>query len=168
MPSCPRGSPASQARHDETVRGRARLATVSKSDPLTANWDGKLPSTDIDCLANDGAALAKAIEADPVTKQRLYDVRELFKGGEMSSKEIIENDTMSRGRHGLGRSKLGLVGNRMRDPAFPFRHDAQHIAFCVLVVLILGVVLVLFLILLICHLSTFYFLVPNTEPVWLA
>ncbi|KAJ7497726.1 hypothetical protein FB451DRAFT_1121453 [Mycena latifolia] len=68
----------------------ARLAAVSKSDPLTANWDGKLPSTDIDYLANNGAALAKAIEADPVTKQRLYDALELFKGGEMSSKEIIE------------------------------------------------------------------------------
>ncbi|KAJ7461576.1 hypothetical protein FB451DRAFT_1371289 [Mycena latifolia] len=45
---------------------------------------------DSDYLANNGAALVKAIEADPVTKQRLYDAREPFKGGEMSSKEIIE------------------------------------------------------------------------------
>ncbi|KAJ6573382.1 hypothetical protein DFH09DRAFT_915935 [Mycena vulgaris] len=68
----------------------AHLATVSKSDPLTASWDGKLASTNLDYLAHGGKALAAAIEADPVTKQRLYDTLEVFKGGELSSKFIIE------------------------------------------------------------------------------
>ncbi|KAJ6594359.1 hypothetical protein B0H19DRAFT_1366239 [Mycena capillaripes] len=67
-----------------------RLAEVSKSDPLTANWDGKVASTDIDYLANNGEELTKAIEADPVTKQRIYDALEVFKVGELSSKAIIE------------------------------------------------------------------------------
>jgi len=34
--------------------------------------------------------LEKAIEADPITKNRLYDALELFKAGEMRSKAIIE------------------------------------------------------------------------------
>jgi len=68
----------------------ARLAEVSKSDPLNANWDGKVAPTDIDYLADNGAALERAIEADPATKQRLYDSLEIFKVGELSSKAIIE------------------------------------------------------------------------------
>lgn len=68
-----------------------RLAKLSKTDPLAAaEWDGKLASTDIDYLANNGAELEKAIEADPITKNRLYDALELFKAGEMRSKAIIE------------------------------------------------------------------------------
>ncbi|KAJ7140699.1 hypothetical protein C8R44DRAFT_866399 [Mycena epipterygia] len=68
----------------------ARLAAVSGTDPLTAKWDGVVASTDVDYLADNGKALAASIEADPVTKQRLYDALELFKGGELSSKEIID------------------------------------------------------------------------------
>ncbi|KAJ7217683.1 hypothetical protein GGX14DRAFT_516868 [Mycena pura] len=68
----------------------ARLARVSETDPLTANWDGTLPSTDIDYLADNGAELTKAIEADPTTKQRLYDALEAFKNEELISKAIIE------------------------------------------------------------------------------
>jgi transaldolase len=68
-----------------------RLAKVSKTDPLApADWDGKLASTDIDYLANNGAELEKAIEADPVTKTRLFEALELFKGGELRSKAAIE------------------------------------------------------------------------------
>lgn len=68
-----------------------RLAKLSKTDPLAAaEWDGKLASTDIDYLANNGAELQKAIEADPVTKTRLFDALELFKGGELRSKAAIE------------------------------------------------------------------------------
>jgi transaldolase len=68
-----------------------RLAKLAKVDPLAAaEWDGKLASTDIDYLANNGAELQKAIEADPITKQRLFDALELFKGGEMRSKAAIE------------------------------------------------------------------------------
>ena len=68
-----------------------RLANLSKTDPLAAsNWDGKLASTEIDYLANNGAELEKAIEADPVTKTRLFEALELFKGGELRSKAAIE------------------------------------------------------------------------------
>ncbi|GME25685.1 aldolase [Neofusicoccum parvum] len=68
-----------------------RLAKLSKIDPLApAGWDGKLASTDIDYLANNGAELQKAIEADPETKKRLFEALELFKGGEMRSKAAIE------------------------------------------------------------------------------
>lgn len=69
----------------------ARLQKLAKVDPLAAaEWDGKLASTDIDYLANNGAELEKAIEKDPITKARLYDALELFKGGERHSKEQIE------------------------------------------------------------------------------
>ncbi|KAJ7879130.1 hypothetical protein B0H13DRAFT_2051625 [Mycena leptocephala] len=68
----------------------ARLTDMSKSDPLDANWDGRVASTEIDYLADNGAALERAIEADPVTKQRLYDALEVFKVGELSSKAVIE------------------------------------------------------------------------------
>lgn len=69
----------------------ARFAKLMKTDPLApAGWDGKLASTDIDYLANNGAELEKAIEADPVTKTRLFEALDLFKGGEMRSKAAIE------------------------------------------------------------------------------
>ncbi|RDL36003.1 Uncharacterized protein BP5553_06615 [Venustampulla echinocandica] len=69
----------------------ARLSKVAKTDPLAAaKWDGKLASTDIDYLANNGSELEKAIEADPVTKTRLFEALDLFKGGEMRSKAVIE------------------------------------------------------------------------------
>lgn len=69
----------------------ARLAKLSKTDPLApAGWDGKLASTDVDYLANNGAELQKAIEADPATKTRLFEALELFKGGEMRSQAAIE------------------------------------------------------------------------------
>jgi transaldolase len=69
----------------------ARLAQLSKTDPLAPEkWDGKLASTDIDYLANNGAELQKAIEADPATKTRLFEALELFKGGELRSKAAIE------------------------------------------------------------------------------
>jgi transaldolase len=69
----------------------SRLSKLAKTDPLaTAGWDGKLASTDIDYLANNGAELEKAIEADPITKTRLFEALDLFKGGEMRSKAAIE------------------------------------------------------------------------------
>ncbi|KAJ6498867.1 hypothetical protein C8R45DRAFT_1061173 [Mycena sanguinolenta] len=68
----------------------ARLAEVAKSDPLTVEWNGKVASTEIDYLADNGAALDSAIEADPVTEQRLYDALEAFKVVELSSKAMIE------------------------------------------------------------------------------
>lgn len=68
-----------------------RLQDVSKFDPLTAgDTIGELTSTRIDYLADNGEALSKAIEADPVTKQRLRDALELFTGGLLESKAKIE------------------------------------------------------------------------------
>jgi transaldolase len=68
-----------------------RLRHLASIDPLAAaDWDGKLASTDIDYLANGGEELTKAIEADPITKERLAIALELFTGGENSSKDKIE------------------------------------------------------------------------------
>ncbi|KAJ7636838.1 hypothetical protein FB45DRAFT_788926 [Roridomyces roridus] len=67
-----------------------RLANVSKTDPIKPEWDGVRASTDIDYLADNGKALQDAIERDPATKQRLYEALELFKGGELRSKALIE------------------------------------------------------------------------------
>lgn len=68
-----------------------RLKKLATIDPLAAaEWDGKLARTDIDYLADGGAALQSAIEADPVTTTRLSDALKLFIGGEKSSQEKIE------------------------------------------------------------------------------
>lgn len=68
-----------------------RLREVSKIDPLQAKEIAqKLASTDVDYLANNGAELDKANEADPVTKARLDDALKLFTGGLMESKAKIE------------------------------------------------------------------------------
>lgn len=68
-----------------------RLRKLANIDPLAAaNWDGKLASTDIDYLAHGGEQLDKAIEADPIAKERLAIALELFTGGENSSKDKIE------------------------------------------------------------------------------
>ncbi|KAH0499799.1 hypothetical protein TgHK011_006965 [Trichoderma gracile] len=68
-----------------------RLRKLAHIDPLAAaEWDGKLASTDIDYLANGGEELDKAIEADPIAKERLAIALELFTGGENSSKDKIE------------------------------------------------------------------------------
>ncbi|UKZ52974.1 hypothetical protein TrVGV298_006760 [Trichoderma virens] len=68
-----------------------RLRKLAKVDPLAAaEWDGKLASTDIDYLANGGEELTKAIEADPITKERLAIALELFTGGENRSKDKID------------------------------------------------------------------------------
>ncbi|KAL6859450.1 aldolase [Trichoderma novae-zelandiae] len=68
-----------------------RLRKLANIDPLTAaEWDGKLASTDIDYLANGGDELEKAIEADPITKERLAIALELFTGGENRSKDKID------------------------------------------------------------------------------
>ncbi|GJN76175.1 hypothetical protein PLIIFM63780_010214 [Purpureocillium lilacinum] len=68
-----------------------RLRKLAQIDPLAAAaWDGKLASTDIDYLANGGAELTKAIEADPISKERLAIALELFTGGENRSKDKVE------------------------------------------------------------------------------
>ena len=61
----------------------ARLVKLAQIDPLVGpNWDGKLSRTDIDYLANGGAELDKANEADPQTKKRLREALALFVAAE--------------------------------------------------------------------------------------
>ena len=68
-----------------------RLAHLAATDPLAGpKWDGKLARTDIDYLADNGAALTAAIEADLVTKEGLHEALEAFKANELQSKTAIE------------------------------------------------------------------------------
>ncbi|KAF2726576.1 aldolase [Polyplosphaeria fusca] len=68
-----------------------RLRKLANVDPLAAaDWDGKLASTDIDYLANNGAELEKAIKKDPVTVERLDIALKLFGGGIDESQAKIE------------------------------------------------------------------------------
>ncbi|KAI0474361.1 hypothetical protein F4859DRAFT_88314 [Xylaria cf. heliscus] len=72
----------------------ARLAELSKIDPLLENWDGEQASTDIDYLANEGAELEKAIASDPIATYRLAAALKIFIGddefGETSSRKLCE------------------------------------------------------------------------------
>lgn len=69
-----------------------RLRKLAEGDPLAvSNWDSKEASTNIDYLANGGGELAKAIEADPTTRERLRVALELFTGGERRSQEKVES-----------------------------------------------------------------------------
>ncbi|KAI1421156.1 hypothetical protein F5Y12DRAFT_790225 [Xylaria sp. FL1777] len=72
----------------------ARLAKLLGTDPLIANWDGKLASTSIDYLANGGAELKKAIQSDPIATTRLAEALKIFIGddenGETSSRKKCE------------------------------------------------------------------------------
>jgi transaldolase len=85
------GNPKPQHVYKNPAPVPERFRKLAKVDPLAAaDWDGKLASTDTDYLANGGAELAKAIEADPITKSRLRDALELFTGGENRSKAKVE------------------------------------------------------------------------------
>jgi transaldolase len=68
-----------------------RLKKLANVDPLAAaDWDGKLASTDVDYLANNGKALEEAIAKDPITVQRLDDALKLFQGAIKESQQKIE------------------------------------------------------------------------------
>ena len=67
-----------------------RLQYLASIDPLVASWDGKIASTDIDYLSNNGAALEDAIKADPIATTRLADALQLFTKVESESKALIE------------------------------------------------------------------------------
>ncbi|KAL0933429.1 transaldolase [Colletotrichum truncatum] len=68
-----------------------RVAHLASTDPLAGpNWDGKLASTDVDYLADDGAALEKAIAEDPVTERGLREALAMFQSSELQSKNAIE------------------------------------------------------------------------------
>ncbi|RSH89675.1 hypothetical protein EHS25_002226 [Saitozyma podzolica] len=69
----------------------ARFAEMSTKDPLAgANWDGKLASTEIDYIANNGAALDKANKEDPVVGPRLQDALDIFVQADADVKAEIE------------------------------------------------------------------------------
>ncbi|KAL1962108.1 hypothetical protein VTN77DRAFT_575 [Rasamsonia byssochlamydoides] len=77
--------------HQNAVPTPERLKKLLEIDPLaTADWDGKLASTEIDYLADNGAELEKAIQADPITSARLKDALELFIAAEEKSRAKIE------------------------------------------------------------------------------
>lgn len=68
-----------------------RLAHLSSVDPLLgADPEETMLSTNIDYLANNGEALSKAINEDPVTERGLYEALEAFKANELQSKLAIE------------------------------------------------------------------------------
>lgn len=73
---------------DETSK---RVAHLIEIDPLIGqSWDGRLPSTKVDYLANNGAILDEAIAADPITKRGLHEALEAFKVNEQHSRSAIE------------------------------------------------------------------------------
>jgi transaldolase len=76
----------------QSVQGVSdRVAHLAETDPLAgALWNGKLPSTEVDYLADNGAALEEAIAADPVTRRGLSEALEAFKQNELQSRAVIE------------------------------------------------------------------------------
>ncbi|KAH8433966.1 uncharacterized protein LDX57_011602 [Aspergillus melleus] len=76
--------------HQNTVATPKRLQYLASIDPLVASWDGKIASTDVDYLANNGAAVQDAIKADPIATTRLADALQLFTKVETESKALIE------------------------------------------------------------------------------
>lgn len=79
-----------RAYFDDKQLGPRMLALMDK-DPLAPNPAAfKLASTDVDYLANQGAALEEAIAQDPQTARRLKDALDLFVGAEQQCKAAIE------------------------------------------------------------------------------
>ncbi|KAL5338634.1 hypothetical protein BJX70DRAFT_398575 [Aspergillus crustosus] len=68
-----------------------RLAHLVGQDPLAGpGWSGKLAATDIDYLAENGAALTRAIAEDPTTERGLREALEAFRANEVQSRVAIE------------------------------------------------------------------------------
>lgn len=68
-----------------------RLAHLLAVDPLAGpEWDGRLAATDVDYLADNGAALEKAIAADPITVKGIQAALEFFQGQEMQMRAAVE------------------------------------------------------------------------------
>ncbi|KZT56552.1 aldolase [Calocera cornea HHB12733] len=68
-----------------------RLQMLENTDPLaSADWDGKLASTSLDYLAGNGELLDAAIQADPITRERLGDALEAFVDAEMKMQAFLE------------------------------------------------------------------------------
>ncbi|TPX17520.1 uncharacterized protein E0L32_003163 [Thyridium curvatum] len=73
-------------------RPSPRLAHLLAVDPLAGpeGWDGRLAATDVDYLADNGAALEKAIAADPITVKGIKAALEFFQGQEMQMRAAVE------------------------------------------------------------------------------
>ncbi|KAK4500949.1 hypothetical protein PRZ48_006755 [Zasmidium cellare] len=88
-------SPAGGIAYKHTGTPSPRLAHLHDVDPLSGpNWNGRLASTEIDYLANDGAALKKAIADDAVTERGLKEALDAFEANELRCKVAIEEVMM--------------------------------------------------------------------------
>lgn len=68
------------------------LSRLAGIDPLApASWNGELTSTDVDCLANKGAKLDAADDADLETKRQLPDTVEVLIKAEKGIQTKFEN-----------------------------------------------------------------------------
>lgn len=71
----------------------ARFAAHSTSDPWAGpNWDGKLASTDIDYIANDGKALDEASAADAMVALNLTKILAIFQEFDEKARVAIETE----------------------------------------------------------------------------
>lgn len=90
----PKPTPPQQHAYSDSARTTPlpeRLRPLLERDPLTEGWHGGMaPSTDVDYLAEGGAALQSAIEADAATAKRLRDALEFFVDAEQRSRRRIE------------------------------------------------------------------------------
>ena len=88
-------NPPSKQRYPfyDVLQTPQRLQGHSKIDYLAGpEWNGKLADIHLDYLANDGAALAAAIEADPAVVKKMKDARDAFNGGNAKAKAAIEEE----------------------------------------------------------------------------
>ncbi|CAG9983720.1 unnamed protein product [Clonostachys byssicola] len=68
-----------------------RLTHLADSDPLAGDkWKGRLPSTEVDYLADNGAALTEAIAEDETTERGLREALSAFEDNELQSRQAIE------------------------------------------------------------------------------
>ncbi|KZO99539.1 aldolase [Calocera viscosa TUFC12733] len=96
LKSTPASSPPSSTPKDTPASSHPpalapRLQSLENTDPLaSAEWDGKLASTSTDYLLAHGQALDEAIQADPVTRERLGEALEAFVEAEMKMHAFLE------------------------------------------------------------------------------
>ncbi|KAL4986000.1 hypothetical protein BDW68DRAFT_179174 [Aspergillus falconensis] len=77
--------------HQNSVATPKRLAYLTSADPLaSSSWDGKLASTEVDYLADNGAKLDSAIKANSIGHARLQDALQLLIRVEGESKTLID------------------------------------------------------------------------------
>lgn len=55
-------------------------------------WDGTFASTEVDWLANNGAALATAMESDAAVVKKMKDVLGAFLGADAKAKKAIAEE----------------------------------------------------------------------------